>query len=103
MKPAVLKGRIRLVVLEVEHPMRLVVSRLKKLASIPVKSSAMKVIEIKVHCVYFHWVLTTKSMEVSLSLLVGLMEKNRSIDACASNLLTATATPGLFWNGWGRE
>ena len=92
-----------MVALAVEQPTRLVVSMLKKLASIPGKSSARKLMEMRVHCVYFHCVLMTKSMEESLSLLVGLMAKKRSIDGCASKCRTAIATPGLFWKGWGRE
>lgn len=99
LKLAVLKGRIMLVDFEVEHPTRFVVSMLKKLASIPERSSARKLIEIRLHWVYFHWVLMTKSIVVSLSLFVERTEKNRSIVACASRCLTAIATPGLFWKG----
>lgn len=70
-----------LVVFVVEHPAKLVVSILNELASTPDTSYAKKLIDMRVHCVYFHCVLITKSMEVSLSLLVVLIEKNRSIDA----------------------
>ncbi len=97
--PWVLKGRITLTWFTYEQPAKLAVSILKELASMLVRSSAMKLNSISVHSVYFHWVLIKKSTALNLSLLAYLTEKKRSLVDWASKPLTAIATPGLFWKG----
>lgn len=63
-----------------EHPAKLAVSMLKEFAIRLGISSAMKVISMRTHCVYFHCVLIKKSMEESFSSFVDRTEKKISID-----------------------